>query len=259
MSLVLSKVIPAFLFPVGLALVFSLVAAWLAFRKGARAAGSLALLAGLVLYLAANPILSNRILVSLERDYPPLRDNPQAAAIVLLGGGMVPLLAPRVHPETGPAGDRLIHAARLWRQGRAPVLVATGGYIEFLTDAPGTEADLYAHVLTELFGVPDSAVIAMGRSRTTHEDAVFTAELFEETGLEKNILLVTSATHMRRAEALFRQAGFVVQPAATDYRGETDSSFKPIDLLPKAEALFNTTVALHEYLGLWAYRLAGRI
>ncbi len=259
MSLILSKVVPAFLFPAGLVLVLCLVTAWLAFRKGARVAGSLAVLAALVLYLAANPLVSNRLLISLERDYPPSHDNPRASAIVLLGGGMVPLLAPRVYPETGPAGDRLIHAARLWRQGLAPVLVATGGYIEFLTDAPGTEADLYAQVLTELFGVPDSAMIAMGRSRTTHEDAVFTAEVFKEAGLEKNILLVTSATHMRRAEALFRKAGFVVQPAPTDYRGEAALSFKMFDLLPKAEALSNTTVALHEYLGLWAYRMAGKI
>lgn len=259
MSLILSKVIPAFLFPTGLVLALCLVTAWLAFRRGARAAGLVAMLAALLLYLAASPVVSNRLLLRLEKQYPPSHDNPRAAAIVLLGGGMVPLLAPRVYPETGHAGDRLIHAARLWRQGLAPVLVATGGYIEFLTDAPGTEADLYAHVLTELFGLPDSAVIAMGRSRTTHEDALFTAELFEEAGLDKNILLVTSATHMRRAEALFLKAGFSVTPAPTDYRGETHVRFRMFDLLPRAEALANTTVALHEYLGLWAYRLAGKV
>lgn len=256
--LLLSKIIPAFLFPAGLGVVLGLVAAVLAFRKGARAAGSVALLAALLLYLASSPVVSTHLLRSLEDRYPPSRESAAAAAIVLLGGGMVPLLAPRLHPETGHAGDRVLHAARLWRQGRAPVVVATGGYIEFMTDAPGSEADLYAHLLTELFGLPDSAVIAMGRSRTTHEDAVFTADAFEAAGLEKNILLVTSATHMRRAEALFLKAGFAVQPAPTDYRGEA-TAFKWFDLLPKADALFNTTVVLHEYLGLWAYRLTGKI
>lgn len=258
MSLLLSKIVPALLFPVGLGVVLGLAAAVLAFRKGARAAGSVALLAALVLYLASSPIVSTCLLRSLEDRYPPPRNSPPAAAIVLLGGGMVPLIAPRIHPETGHAGDRVIHAARLWHAGHAPVVVATGGYIEFLTDAPGTEAGLYAQVLTALFGLPDSAVIAMGRSRTTHEDAMFTAELFDEKGVDKNILLVTSATHMRRAEALFRKAGFTVHPAPTDYRGEV-TAFKWFDLLPKADALLNTTVALHEYLGLLAYRLAGKI
>lgn len=259
MMLFLSKVVPVFLFPAGLAILLCLVVAWLAFRKEARAAGAVALLAALFLYLAANPMVSNRLMLGLEEQNPPLRENPSAAAIVLLGGGMAPMVEPRVYPETGPAGDRVIHAARLWKQGLAPVVVTTGGYIDFMMEAPGSEAELYVRLLTELFGVPHTALIAMGRSRTTHEDAVFTRELFDSTGLGREILLVTSASHMPRAAALFRREGFIVHPAPTDFRGNANFPLKFFSLLPAGASLAETTTALHEYLGTWAYRVMGRI
>jgi uncharacterized SAM-binding protein YcdF (DUF218 family) len=259
MLLTLSKLIPAVLFPAGLVVILCLIAAYFAFRKGARRAGSAALLAAVVMYLASSPLVSNRLMVGLEKQNPPLLENPRASAIVLLGGGMAPMLEPRVHPETGAAGDRVIHAARLWRQGLAPIVVPTGGYIGFMMDAPGSEADLYARLLTEVFGLPDSAIMRMGRSRTTHEDAAFTALLFDSTGLGKDILLVTSASHMPRASALFRNQGFTVHAAPTDYRGNLNAGFKMFNLLPSGSALAETTTALHEYVGLWAYRMMGRL
>jgi uncharacterized SAM-binding protein YcdF (DUF218 family) len=259
MLLVLSKVIPAFLFPAGLVVLLCLLAAWFAFRKGAKRAGLTALCAALLLYAAASPAVSNMLMLGLESGNPPVAVSPHAAAIVLLGGGMAPPTAPRMHPETNAAGDRVIHAARLWREGRAPFIVATGGFISFLTDAPGTEADLYARLLTEVFGLPDSAVVRMGRSRTTHEDALFTAGLFDSAGFEKEILLVTSASHMPRAVALFRKQGFVVHEAPTDFRGTDPSGFVFFSLLPSGAALAETTTALHEYLGMWAYKMLGRL
>jgi uncharacterized SAM-binding protein YcdF (DUF218 family) len=259
MLLVISKLVPALLFPAGLAILLCLLAAWLAFRKGAPGGGSVALAAALLLYTAASPILSEKLLRGLESQSPPPRDYPQAAAVVLLGGGMAPLLPPRVHPETNAAGDRLLHAARLWKRGRAPVVVATGGYIPFLTTATGSEADLYAVVLTELFGLPEAAILRVPQSRTTHEDALYAAELFTRIGMKKDILLVTSATHMRRAAAIFHKQGFTVHAAPTDFRASEKKSFKAFDLLPSGAALAETHVALSEYVGYFAYRLLGRL
>jgi uncharacterized SAM-binding protein YcdF (DUF218 family) len=259
MILALSKVLPALIFPAGLAILLCLCAAWLALRKGARAAGALSLLAALVLYIAASPLVSNRLMRTLERQNPPPTEYPQAAAIVLLGGGMAPQLPPRVHPETNGAGDRVIHAARLWKRGLAPVLVATGGYIAFVTDAPGTEADQYARLLNEVFDVPDSVLLRVGRSRTTHEDALFTAEEFEARGLKKDILLVTSAAHMPRAAALFRRQGFTVHAAPTDFNASEGKAFKAFRLLPSGAAMMETYLALNEHVGSLVYRMLGRM
>ena len=256
--LLLSKILPALLFPAGLTIVLCLLAALLAFRKGARAAGFVTLGAALLLYAAANPQISNFLLRSLEARHPPAATYPPATAIVLLGGGMVPLIPPRTHPETNWAGDRLLHAARLYKDGAAPVIVATGGYIDFMNGAPGTEADVYKRALMELFAVPDSAILVAGGSRTTAEDAEQAALALAARGLGKNILLVTSASHMSRAVAVFTRAGFDVTPAPTDFVSEDAFAFLPFHLLPNARALAETTIALHEYLGLLAYKLAGK-
>lgn len=259
MLLVISKVVPALLSPVGLAFLLCLLTAWFAFRKGARLAGLLALVVATVLYTAGSTRVANRLLWGLERRNPPLLANPNAAAIVLLGGGMAPMVAPRVYPETNAAGDRLLHAARLWKQGHAPLVVATGGYIPFLTNAPGSEADLYVKTLHELFGIPESALRGVPGTTTTADDAEKTRALFDAQHLKKEILLVTSASHMPRAAATFRKQGFIVHPAPTDFLSETGTPAKVFDLIPSAGGLNATGVALHEYLGLWAYHFSGKL
>jgi uncharacterized SAM-binding protein YcdF (DUF218 family) len=259
MTLILSKFLPPLLFPVGLTVILCLVAVWLAFRARAWGAAICALLAAGVLYAGASPLLTAKLLRALEARNPPRAECVEAPAIVLLGGGMASAVPPRLHPETNAAGDRVIHAARLWKRGCAPRIVATGGYISFLTDAKGSEADLYAALLTELFGVPSKAILRVGGSKTTFDDAVLSARLFDSTGMKKEILLVTSASHMPRAAALFRRQGFAVTPEPTDFQAPKETGFKLHDVLPSAEALRGNAVALNEYLGTWVYGLLGRL
>jgi uncharacterized SAM-binding protein YcdF (DUF218 family) len=258
MILILSKAVPPLLFPLGMTILLCLAAAWLAFRKGAHAAAATSLLAAVLLYAASIQPVGHWLMRGLERQYPASQEAPGAAAIVLLGGGMSPLVLPRHHPETNRAGDRLLHAARLWKQGLAPVIVATGGYIPFVTDVPGSEAALYASLLTELFGVPPDSIRLVTESQTTSDDAVLTARLFGERGMKKEILLVTSASHMPRAAALFRKQGFIVHPAPTDFQS-SEGALKAIHLLPSGMVMADTYVALHEYMGLAAYWMLGRL
>jgi uncharacterized SAM-binding protein YcdF (DUF218 family) len=259
MLLFLSKLLPALLFPLGFVILLCLAATWLAARRRAWLPACLTFLAALVLYAASTPLVSNGLLLRLELQNPPSLTYPKSTAIVVLGGGLMTLMPPRIRPETGIAGDRLLQAARLWRQKSAPRLVVTGGYVPFMTEAPGTEADLYASLLMELFDVPDSSILRVGGSRTTQEDASLTARLFDSTGMHKDVLLVTSASHMPRAAALFRKHGFTVTPAPTDFNATENDIFLSFRLLPSAESLAQTTVALREYVGFWAYRLLGRI
>jgi uncharacterized SAM-binding protein YcdF (DUF218 family) len=259
MLLFLSKLLPALLFPIGLAMLLGLFATWLAIRRGAWLPAILTFLAVALLGTASSPWVSNRLTVGLERQNPPALLYPRASAIVLLGGSMMPPGPPRLRPETGGAGDRVLHAARLWRQKRAPKLVVTGGYISFLTSAGGSEADQYAALLTELFDVPDASILRVGGSRTTQDDATMSARLFDSLGIKKDILLVTSATHMPRAAALFRKHGFDVHPAPTDFDGTEGQRFMMFQILPSPVALSQTYWALHEYVGMRAYRMLGRI
>jgi uncharacterized SAM-binding protein YcdF (DUF218 family) len=70
-------------------------------------------------------------------------------------------------------------------------------------------------------------------------------------------LLVTSAYHMPRAMAAFRAAGFAVQAYPVDWRtrGIMDAT-RPFASL--SDGLSRTDTAIHEWIGLLAYRLSGK-
>lgn len=259
MGLIISKVLPALLFPVGLVCLLCLVTGVLALRRKAKNAAILAFSAALLLYLSASPIVCHLLLRGLERNYPEPESYPKVSAIVLLGGAMIAPSPPRRHPATNGCGDRLLQAVRLWKTGLAPKLVVTGGAIPFLTGYGGDEASLYSSLLTELFDVPDSSILKVSESQNTYEDARETAQLFQSRGLEKNILLVTSAAHMPRAVRLFRKQGFTVYPASADFRSGVEFPARWFALLPAEWALDETANALHEYVGLAAYALMGRL
>jgi uncharacterized SAM-binding protein YcdF (DUF218 family) len=61
--------------------------------------------------------------------------------------------------------------------------------------------------------------------------------------------------HMPRAAAAFRKAGFDVVAAPADFQtgwGEPSAIFR---WMPWADAIDNSSKAIHERLGLWVYRL----
>ena len=93
-------------------------------------------------------------------------------------------------------------------------------------------------------------------SRTTDENARFTRKLVSPKPGER-WLLVTSAHHMPRSVGVFRKAGFDVEPYPVDWRtrGWIDASM-PFDRL--SGGLACADAAVHEWVGLVAYWLAGR-
>jgi len=205
----------------------------------------------LLLWLPATTVVGTALVGSLEHDYPPVpvERSPSADAIVVLGGAVRAAHAPREMPDLHEASDRLWHAARLYRAGAAPIVVASGGGEGAVAEAP-----VMRRVLTD-WGVPDSAVVEEAASTSTYENARFTARLLSERGMDE-VLLVTSALHMRRAAATFRATELIVHPAPTDVRVTTESR---CSLLPDAEGLQLTSRALHEFAALAAYQWAGRL
>ena len=148
--------------------------------------------------------------------------------------------------------DRLVHALALYKAGKAPRILVTGGA------SPGkrSEAEMMYDLLT-LMGVPPYAILQEDKSRDTHQNAVKTAAILEKLGINK-ILLVTSAFHMRRSEALFKAQGLEVIPAPTDYQRLVGPTTMP-GWLPSVSDLWQSTQALHEALGYWVYRYLGRL
>lgn len=255
MDLLLSKILSRFfVFPLGLGIGLGILAAlmvWLGRRRLALSAG---LLGVGILWTASTPAFSLLLRSPLETAYPPVRAEaaPVADAIVVLGGAVGPL-DPTFGPDLKSAADRVLHGARLYRAGKANWVVAVGGTFD-ASGLLGPEADAMAALLKE-WGVPDSAIVREGQSLNTRQNALRTKPILDALQA-REVLLVTSALHMRRAVAAFRMAGIAVIPSATDFETLVRSA-SATDWLPDADALWGTTRAIKEYVGFLVYRMRG--
>lgn len=254
MEIFLSKVIALFAYPVGLLTCVLIAAAVLMVAGRLRAARVLVIAAVVLLFAAANQWTAYTLVRSLEDDYRarPMEDIPEADVIVVLGGGLGLPHPPRRHPHLGSGSDRLLHALRLYRAGKAPRMLLTGGNV---FPQPGLESEsYYARRLLAMWGVPESTIEIETESRNTLENAGHSRRILEEHGWH-DVILVTSATHMRRAVLAFRHAGIEVTPAPTDFLAVDANAPEALNWIPSAGALSGTTHALHEYIGRLWYRV----
>lgn len=138
-----------------------------------------------------------------------------AQAIVVLGGGVHAQAPEYGAAQPGPHTlQRLRYGAWLARKTGKPLAFAGGvGWAALGTDTEA-EGTVARRVLQEEYGL---ALKWMDdRSRDTGENAARMAQLLQPAGVRR-IALVTDATHIPRAAAAFRAAGFEVIAAPTDF------------------------------------------
>ncbi len=263
MILFLSKILPLFVYPVGLVSLLLLVS--LLSGKKQRLQKALVLSALLVLSLASNTWAANLLVSSLESRFPAPEEVPEAEIILVLGGGTEPPSSPRQMVEMNGAGDRMLYAAHLYQEGKAPLLLLSGGSIPW-KNAGMSAADQMAAVF-EIMGVPREKLILEETSRNTYENALACAPILQERGIDR-VILVTSAIHMPRAAASFEKQGIEIIPAPVDYLVTELDRFQPenfsweyilINSLPSVGNLSYTSSACKEYLGMIIYALRGWI
>lgn len=251
---VLSKLVIAAISSLGTALLLGL--AGLALATGAsavRRCAGLLLIAGALGWLSiwSMPVASDGLRGWLEDAAGPraVEALAPAQAIVVLGGSIRgPRPPQRPYPDLGASADRLWHAARLHRAAKAPLLVLSGGTVH---EGEAPEAEAMRQFLLEL-GVAAGAMVLEPASVTTAENAAFSARLLRQRDIQQ-VLLVTSALHMRRARALFEREGIRVIPAPTDHE-IVDRPFRLLDVVPDGEALEGSGRAIKEIVGAWSGR-----
>ncbi|HIK30550.1 MAG TPA: YdcF family protein [Oscillatoriales cyanobacterium M59_W2019_021] len=259
MFLFLSKFLPLFVYPLGLTCLLTIAALVLMWKRPRWAAIALSV-ALTVLVLAGNGWVSSALARSLERQHLPAAEVPTAQAIVILGGATRSPEPPRPWVEVNEAGDRLLYGAKLYREGKAPVVILSGGRIDWQGPGPSESEDMA--VLLEPMGVPASAILQDPTSLNTRENAVNVKRILEEKGI-RQILLVTSAMHMPRSVLIFQRLGIDPIPAPTDFLtddlGEIVTGWQDVvlNLVPDADSLYLSTRAMKEYIGIIIYRLRG--
>ena len=195
------------------------------------------------------PIVGNWLALPLEEDYPvqSTENMPEADAIVLLGGGVWGATNyPYAMLKDG--ADRAWHAARLWKAGKAPIIIPSN-----------VDAELCDINLLVDLGVPCEAVVLENKAVNTEENAKFVRDILAAKNTKcAKVLLVTSACHMKRSLYMFQKYAPEIEciPAATDYQTLPwkDEPFKWRHLLPDIGAFARNNAFIHEYIGYYGYK-----
>jgi uncharacterized SAM-binding protein YcdF (DUF218 family) len=244
----------AVLQPGNLLLLLLIIGFLLLLFSGARRGRVLIGLAALGLLVLAVAPLGSLLLLKLEQRFPrPAALPAKIDGIIVLGGAVDPRLS-LSFGETVFNGSvaRVLAATTLARRYPEARLVLSGGEGDvFPVGYPEARATL-GFVLDE--GIARDRVITEERSRSTHENAIFSKALVRPRQGEAWVL-ITSAFHMPRAVGCFRAAGWPVIPFPVDFRVDPETGLRPdFDLVG---GLSRATIAGKEWVGLAEYRLLG--
>jgi uncharacterized SAM-binding protein YcdF (DUF218 family) len=250
----LSKVLGFFASPSNLLIVMALVGVLLMSTRFTRSGRNLTAAGVVSIALFGFFPIGDALLLLLEERFPPWDAGRGAPdGIIVLGGAIHAERSEAAgRPVLNTSGERMTGAAELARRYPTARVVFTGGTGSLFGTA--VEAD-HAAAAFESMGVARGRVVLEGRSRSTAENATYTAALVAPKPGER-WLLVTSAWHMPRSVGAFRQAGFPVEAYPVDHR------VLRRDLLllsgSAAHGLGRADMALREWVGLIVYRFTGR-
>ncbi len=253
---VLSKTLGILLLPTDFLIFVGIAGAILLGTRFARLGRRLMVVSLLLFAICGFSPLGSWLLFPLESRFPAwdaARGAPDG--IVVLGGSIdADVSAARGVAVVRGAADRIVAAAALARQYPDARIVFTGGSSNLIENDP-READFAAEIFERL-GVRRERLTIERRSRNTEENAEFTKAIAAPKNGER-WLLVTSAYHMPRSVGLFRKAGFAVEPYPVDWRVGSRADLLQFSAVA-IEGLQRTGLAVHEWIGLLAYRLTGK-
>lgn len=197
------------------------------------------------------------LLRQLERQHPlvPAQASlQQYNGILVLGGALESAYAWDGHDQAAlnDAAERMTVPLALLAKNPELRLLFTGGEGELFANDLSEAAR--AKIFFDSMGVAQERVIYESQSHTTYENAILSKTL-PDVDPGQPWLLLTSAFHMPRAMATFAKAGWNVTPYPVDYRVGVQTPWSQYSLERGARKWH---IALHEWVGLLAYRLAGR-
>ncbi len=212
----------------------------------------------LIFLLGSTPII-DRLVDAAERPYvvSDLIHLPKGDAVVALGGGHAVSRFDPLGFSIGEPGDRYLTGVLLTRLGKAPALVFGGSFP--VSDQQDNLEMAPVQTWIKSWSLTPATVTNLGLCADTHDEALHYAALVAKYHW-KRTLLVTSALHLRRAEAVFKQQGLDIVPVACDFqiygvRGATSK----FGLFPSLRRFVLWSLYLHEKIGWWVYRWRGWI
>ena len=205
----------------------------------------------IILILSSLPIVSNRFIAYLEKDYQLIEvaEIENVDAIVVLSG-MIRVIGDEenLKYEFTDSVDRFFAGLDLFNNNKSPILILTRGKMPW---SIGIAEGEYLKELAIKYGVSEENIILTDEVQNTDQEAKAIKEILTE---DAKIILVTSAFHMPRAEKVFKAANINLIPYPVDFQN-SKSKTTMMDFIPSAGSLFDTSHFVREMIGRLYYNL----
>lgn len=236
---VFKKIVSAFLLPIPIGLFLLLLAFfYLMFNSYKKA--KIFLFLGLAwFFIFSFQPFSIALLSPLENSHKALIETPKVNYILVLGSGHKSDESLSITSQVKMVGiNRLVEGIRHYKNLENAKLIVSG--------YGATDENSHALMQEKLaisLGVKQEDIIRLDTTKDTKEEAIETKKIVGNEAL----ILVTSASHMKRSVLLFQKEGLNVIASPTNHLAYEDDAYSSYF---SAKNLRNCEMAIHEYLGL---------
>ncbi len=207
--------------------------------------------------ITSNGIIINELMLAWEIAPVALADIPDNTyeTAIVLGGTTDPEREPKDRLYFHKGADRVTHAIHLYKAGKVKKILFSGGKSELFEDSERDNQTILDFYI--MCGVAPEDIIIENKSRNTHENAFYSAELLDKN---QQHILITSAFHMRRSVACYTKEGLDVLPFSCDFNTvKEDDRFSLSGMIPSLAAMSGWEILLKEWVGMVAYKVSGYI
>ena len=247
----LKRIVTPFILPPGLFILALILSGALFIFWHRRKIGIFNLAIGLLFWVFCTAPFSDFLMRGIESEFY-IPKTVKGDVLLLLGGGIiekVPDFSGYGIPTDRMTG-RIVTAVRLQKNLNIPIIVSGGK-----TSKNGSSTGLIAKRFLVDLGVQEGQIVIEEKSRDTYENAKHIREICLRNGY-KNPILITSASHMKRSVLSFKKVGIDVMPYPANFTTKRVNEYGWYSYLPRSSSLGKTSLAFHEYLGIFFYKLA---
>ena len=176
--------------------------------------------------------------------------SPSDGIVVLSSSRHLPLGNSKIIEWYDP--DRFVAGIDLYKANKSNRLIFTGGINPLTSDLP-PEGEIYIKEAIAM-GLPKEDLFTTYPVYNTLQEAQAIKKLLnvEIPLIQKKIILVTSAYHMKRAKNIFESEGIIVQPYPVDFKSSKSfltSLRNPLKWMPNSSNLHKSSKAIREIIG----------
>ena len=255
MSFFLSKIIWLILNPFNIFIFFTILTIITYFFSLKKISISIFLLNTLFLCIISFFPIGKYLTYQIEKEYHYNNKIPKKIdGILILGGATNPSISKEFNQiNVNGSAERLIESVNLIKKYKKVKVIFSGG--SGTINRPDLDHSQIAKLFYKQSGLDTNKIIFENKSRNTFENIIFSMKIINPKK-DENWILITSASHMKRAYLIGKKYNWDFIPYAVDF--QVSKKFRFVPNLHLLSNLNSFQKASHEWIGLISYYLMNR-